>query len=133
MGQKKILVIDDEPDVICYLSTVLSDEGFEVISANSGLEGLRLACDEAPDLITLDVTMPGISGIEVLTRLRRDPRTANIPVVVVTGVASFQNITDQRELRPPDGFIPKPVDVGTLISTVEGLLTPRGASSVHRG
>ncbi len=121
---KKILVIDDEPDVVCYLSTVLADEGYEVISADNGREGLDRARAEVPDLITLDVTMPGVSGIEVLTRLRRDPRTAEIPVVVVTGVASFQTITDQRALRPPDGFLQKPVDVGALVSTVAGLLDP---------
>ncbi len=121
---KKILVIDDEPDVVCYLSTVLADEGYEVISADNGREGLDRARAEVPDLITLDVTMPGISGIEVLTRLRRDPRTAEIPVVVVTGVASFQTITDQRALRPPDGFLQKPVDVGALVSTVAELLDP---------
>ena len=71
-GRQRILIIDDEPDVVSYLSAFLEDEGFHVFTAGNGPDGLVLAREQAPDLITLDITMPGMSGIEVLTTLRRD-------------------------------------------------------------
>ena len=122
MNPRKILVVDDEPDVVCYLAAFLEDEGFEVLSASNGQEGLQLARDEAPDLITLDVTMPGMSGIEVFTLLRRDPALGAIPVIIITGVAQFTRLTEHREVRPPDGFVPKPIDLGALLETITRLL-----------
>ncbi len=119
---KKILVIDDEPDVVSYLSTFLEDEGFEVATARDGPDGLSMVRAESPDLITLDITMPGMSGIEVLTNLRRDPDLASIPVVVVTGVANFQNLTTFRGVRPPEAFMSKPVDRELLLVNIRKLL-----------
>lgn len=122
MAAEKILVIDDEPDVVSFLSTFLSDEGFEVETARDGPEGLSRARSQTPDLITLDITMPGMSGIEVLTELRRDPVLEDIPVIIVTGVTAFKDQTDFRDVRAPEGFIPKPVDLDELIRTVRQIL-----------
>ncbi len=119
---RKILVIDDEPDVVSYLSAFLEDEGFDVVSANNGPDGLTLAREETPDLITLDITMPGMSGIEVLTTLRRDENLNALPVVIITGVTSFDKLTDYRDVRPPEGFMQKPIDLAQLLSTIETLL-----------
>ena len=122
---RKILVIDDEPDVVSYLSAFLEDEGFHVLSAGNGPDGLVLAREESPDLITLDITMPGMSGIEVLTALRRDDGLCHIPVVIITGVTSFDRLTDYRDVRAPEGFMQKPIDLVHLLSTIEGILDRR--------
>ncbi|MCP4679635.1 MAG: response regulator [Deltaproteobacteria bacterium] len=121
-SKNKILVIDDEPDVVNYLSVFFEDEGFEVVTARDGRDGLAMARSESPDLITLDITMPRMSGIEVLTNLRRDPDLASIPVVVVTGVANFQNLTTFRGVRPPEAFMSKPVDRELLLANIRTLL-----------
>ena len=121
-SQKKILVIDDEPDVVSFLSTFLSDEGFQVFVARNGPDGLEKAAKEIPDLITLDITMPGMSGIEVLTTLRREPQLSAIPVIVVTGVAGFKKLMEYRKVRPPEGFIEKPIDLMLLMTSIEKVL-----------
>lgn len=118
----KILVIDDEPDVVSYLSAFLEDEGFEVLSAGNGPDGLTLAREETPDLITLDITMPGMSGIEVLTSLRRDEQLNRLPVIIITGVPSFDKLTDYRDVRAPEGFMQKPIDLDHLLSRIEEIL-----------
>jgi DNA-binding response OmpR family regulator len=123
---RKILVIDDEPDVVSYLSAFLEDEGFQVFAASNGPDGLALARDEVPDLITLDITMPGMSGIEVLTSLRRDDSLSSIPVVIITGVTSFDRLIDYRDVRAPEGFMQKPIDLVQLLSTIEGILDSPG-------
>ena len=119
---QKILVIDDEPDVVSYLSAFLEDEGFDVLEAGNGPDGLTLAREQTPDLITLDITMPGMSGIEVLTTLRRDERLGRIPVIIITGVTAFERLTDYRDVRPPEGFMSKPIDLVQLLSTIEDIL-----------
>lgn len=118
----KILVIDDEPDVISYLSTFFEDEGYEVITARDGREGLNKARNEKPDLITLDITMPGMSGIEVFTTLRREDELASIPVVIITGVANFQRLTEYRAVREPEGFMQKPINLQQLVEIVNRCL-----------
>ncbi len=123
-SRRKILVIDDEPDVVCYLSTFLEDEGFNVLTARSGSDGLAEARAKVPELITLDITMPGISGIEVLTSLRRDPLLMNIPVIIITGVSGFEKLIDYRKVRPPEGFLQKPIEPETLLEMIFKLLKP---------
>ena len=120
--QHKILVVDDEPDVVSYLSTFLEDEGFTVVSAQDGPEGIDKARAERPDLITLDITMPGMSGIEVLTVLRRDPELNPIPVIVITGVTSFRKQLSFRGVRPPEAFMQKPMDLEVLTEHLKTLL-----------
>ena len=119
---RKILVIDDEPDVVSYLSAFLEDEGIKDLTASNGPDGLTMAREEAPDLITLDITMPGMSGIEVLTTLRRDERLNGLPVVIITGVTSFDKLTDYRDVRAPEGFMQKPIDLVRLLSMIKGIL-----------
>lgn len=121
-SEKKILVIDDEPDMVSYLSTFLSDEGFDVVVAYNGIDGLARTREERPNLITLDITMPGMSGIEVLTKLRRDPDLSHIPIIIITGVAGFRELTDHRGVRPPEEFLQKPVDLEALTRAIQELL-----------
>ncbi|RLB75200.1 MAG: response regulator, partial [Deltaproteobacteria bacterium] len=84
---KKILVIDDEPDALTYIETVLTDNGFESLTTTSAIEGRRLAQEQKPDLILLDLIMPEKSGISMFRELKTDPVLKDIPVVVVSGVS----------------------------------------------
>ena len=118
----KILIIDDEPDVVSYLSTFLEDEGFTALTAKDGPGGIAAARENLPDLVTLDITMPGMSGIEVLTTFRRDPDLKKIPVIIVTGVAGIQKLMEYREVRQPEGFMQKPIDRELLLSIIHKLL-----------
>jgi len=122
--KKRILVIDDEPDIVTFLTALLEDSGYEAIQAYDGEEGLKKTQDERPDLILLDITMPEKSGVRFYRDVREDPELKSIPVVIVTGVAvEFKRfISTRRQVPPPDGFIHKPVDKQELLDTISKLL-----------
>ena len=84
MPREKILIIDDEKDLIKLVKEILELEGFEVSGAYDGEEGLRKAASEMPDLILLDIRMPGLTGFQVLERLKMNKATSHIPVVMLT-------------------------------------------------
>ena len=85
MGEKKtILILDDEPHVVTYLSTLLEDHGYATVSASNGIEGMEKIKAKQPDLITLDITMPEQSGIRFYRDLRENPDWISIPVIKVT-------------------------------------------------
>ena len=88
-GRKKVLVLDDEPNVVAYLETLLQDNGYDTVSAGDGREGMEKARSEKPDLITLDISMPEESGVRFFRELKEDPDLAGIPVVIVTGVTGY--------------------------------------------
>jgi Fe-S oxidoreductase/CheY-like chemotaxis protein len=119
---RRILVVDDEPDVVRYLSAFLSDHGFSVSTARDGIEALDKARAERPDLITLDVSMPGKSGVDVFTTLRRDPALRGIPVFIITGVVDFRRLMYYRQVLPPEGYMEKPIDPDVLLMTIRRLL-----------
>jgi Fe-S oxidoreductase/CheY-like chemotaxis protein len=122
MRGKRILVVDDEPDVARYLSAFLSDQGFVVSTAQDGVEALAKVRAEPPDLITLDVSMPGKSGVDVFTTLRREPALRGIPVFIITGVVDFRRLMYYREVQPPEGYMEKPIDPDVLVMTIRRLL-----------
>ncbi|HEA70197.1 MAG TPA: response regulator [Desulfobacterales bacterium] len=119
---KKILVVDDEPDFVTFLQTLLEDNDFEVITATSGAEALEKARSEKPDLITLDVTMPGKSGVQVYRDIRSNAETAHIPVFIVTGVVEFRQLMYQKTVQAPEGFLRKPIDHDVFLMTVNRIL-----------
>jgi two-component system phosphate regulon response regulator PhoB len=131
-GKKKILVLDDEPDVVTYLVSLFEDNDYAVVSAMDGKEGLEKARAERPDLITLDISMPEKSGIRFYRELRADNDLNAIPVVIVTGVSSTHDggtgedfkrfLEKQKHVPPPDGFIMKPIEKEELLDTVKKLL-----------
>ena len=119
----RILVVDDEPDALGYLSTVFEDNGAETLQAGDGDTALNLARNGAPDLITLDLAMPGKSGIDVFVALRSDERTRHIPVCIITGHPELRKLIYERPASPPpEGFMNKPVDDRTLLLNVRKIL-----------
>jgi len=130
-GRKKILVLDDEPNVVAYLETLLQDNGYDTVSAGDGREGMEKARSEKPDLITLDISMPEESGIRFYRELKEDPELADIRVVIVTGVTGYgykpedfqKFISSRKNIPPPDGFVPKPIERDELLKEVTTLLS----------
>jgi DNA-binding response OmpR family regulator len=125
MGKKKrILVIDDDPDIVTFLSTLLEDNGYEAIVARDGVEGLTKTQAERPDVVLLDITMPEKSGVRYYREVREDAELKSIPVIIVTGVATeFERfISTRKKVPPPDGFIFKPVDKQKLLDMISRLL-----------
>lgn len=125
--KKKILVVDDEPDVVTYLQTLYEDNGFDVITAGTGKEAFEKASNEKPDLITLDITMPEESGIRCYRDLCGDDATKHIPVIVVTGVSygykSFEKfISTRKQVPPPAAFFEKPIERELLLKKTRELL-----------
>jgi two-component system alkaline phosphatase synthesis response regulator PhoP len=84
---KKILVIEDDPTTLRLTKYTLEHEGYQVLTASNGLEGLKKARSEKPDLIMLDVMLPGIDGFEICHRLRAEPQTAQLPVLMLSAKA----------------------------------------------
>ncbi len=121
---KKVLIIDDEPDLVAYLVTFLGDMGFATVSAPDAIEGKKVAKREKPDVITLDISMPEKSGGKFLRELQEDPDIAHIPVVVVTGVMKEYKtfIHKRKHIKPPAGYISKPIDRDKLIETLRDIL-----------
>jgi len=121
---KKILIIDDEEDILLYLAAFFKDKKFGVITASNGKEGFEKALAEHPDIITLDISMPEESGIKALRELQNNPSTKNTPVIIITGVASdFKRfLADRRQVHIPEGYFEKPIDRDLLLEKVNELL-----------
>ena len=118
----KILVVDDEEDIRDFFLTVLADAGAQICEAESGDEAIRVAREHRPDLITLDLSMPGHEGIEAYCALREDPDSREIPVCVITGHPEMRALIYDRPTSPPEGFLPKPVSPEALVSTIRRIL-----------
>lgn len=120
---RRVLVVEDNPKNLKLVRDVLTHYGFEVVAATSGEEGVRLAAEVAPDLVLMDLQLPGIDGTEALRRLRVAEGTRSVPVVAVTAFA----MDDDRERALAsgfDGYLEKPISVRALPQQVEGFLGP---------
>ena len=122
--KKKILVIDDDPAIITFMTALLEDNGYDVVTAVNGAEGLEQAKNESPDLITLDITMPEKSGVRFYRDVKESEQFKDTPVIMVTGVMQeFKNfISSRRQVPPPDGYVTKPVDQALLLKTISEVL-----------
>jgi CheY-like chemotaxis protein len=123
----KILVVDDEADVTTYLAALLEDNGYTVIAAANGREGFIKAKSEQPDLILLDISMPEETGVRTYRNLCEEKKTAQIPVVILTGIShEFKRfIETRRHVPPPAGYFDKPVDRDQLLAKVQELVAAR--------
>ncbi len=125
----KILVVDDEPDIRTFLSVVLEDQGATVIQAADGDQALLLAIQEKPDLITLDLSMPGKNGGMVFEEIRNNPKIASTKVCIITGKPELRRLIYERPVPPPDGYLDKPVNEEGLLTNIRKILetkTPVG-------
>ena len=127
---KKILIVDDEPDIVSYLEMVLQDQGYDTVTAGNGNEALEMVRQEKPALVTLDITMPEASGTRFYKEMRTDPELVHIPVVIVTAVTglggdkyAYEKFISNRKLVPaPEGYFPKPIDRDEFIKAIDELL-----------
>jgi len=118
---KKILIIEDDPSISRLVDYSLRHEGYEVITAANGLEGIRKAHNEAPDLIILDVMLPGMDGFEICHRLRSEPDTAQLLILMFS--AKAQEIDKNTGLKVgADDYLPKPAAPAEIVSRVAKLL-----------
>lgn len=121
---KKILIVDDEPDVATYFEALFQDNGYQTIVAYDGVEGLKLAKSEKPDLITLDITMPVHSGVKTYGHYKSDVRLIHTPVIIITAVGESKKdfLEKLKELPEPEGFISKPIEPGQLLTLISEIL-----------
>jgi len=119
-SKKRIIYVDDDLELTQLVQTWLEDHGYEVLVANDGEEGLELILTESPDLIILDVVMPGLSGWEVVKYLRTKSAWNDVPVLMLTGIGATLN-----EMTSPlygaDGHLDKPFDLDELAAKVASL------------
>lgn len=123
---ERILVVDDLPDNRELLQTVLEIAGYVVEVAESGLSALESIASHPPDLVLLDVMMPGMNGFEVTRRLRQNPSVACIPILLVTGYSGPMP-ADEFEVEA-DGFIYKPFELNCLLGQIQTFLQQRRSS-----
>lgn len=119
--KKKILVVDDEKDIVELISFNLKRNGFDVLSAHNGHEALELAEQELPDLILLDLMMPGVDGTEVTRRLKADPRTAKIPLLMLTARSEETDVVVGLTLGADD-YVTKPFSMKILLARLNTVL-----------
>jgi DNA-binding response OmpR family regulator len=124
-AKKRILVIDDEQDVVTYLQTWLTDEGYEVETARDGIEGLEKFTTFHPDLVTLDIVMPQKTGIMFYSEIKENKRSSQVPVIILTGLQQeFRDSASGRSLKPaPDAYVAKPFSREELLETIRSLLS----------
>lgn len=124
---KRVLIVDDEPEAIDFASAVLEENGYLAIGAEDGVEGMEKVRTEKPDLILLDIMMPGKGGIAMYRDLKKDKETQDIPVIIITGVARGQRFEESMMRKDPDiplpeGYIEKPMKPDGLLKSVKELL-----------
>lgn len=136
MHAKKILVVDDEPDICVYLSRLLEDHGYAVRCAADGDQAMQAVEQDKPDLITLDLSMPHTSGVRFYRELKARPELSSIPVIFVTGITgptgspadTERFYAGRKQIPPPDAFVAKPIDPEEILQLVSRLLAEGGRS-----
>jgi CheY-like chemotaxis protein len=120
----RILVVDDDPDVVEYLSSFLEDEGYDVVVAGDERSALTEVERSSPDLVLIDVMLPGRSGLDLLVCLRRDPRWTGLPLVLVTGDDNVLKdecrsyLESHQDVKGPDRVLGKPMEREQLLSVL---------------
>ena len=124
MDKKEILVVDDEKDIVLMLKKRLTAEGYSVITAKNGTDALQLARSKCPDLIMLDLVMPGIDGGTVAQTLKEHPATENIPVIFMTALLSRNEEYKEDHVIAGNITYAKPIDSAELLARIKKLLYP---------
>ena len=121
MAEERILIVDDEEDILELVGYNLAREGYKIIKALSGEEALSLSRSEIPNLIILDLMLPGIDGLEVLKRLKKNLKTINIPTILLTAKGEESDIVAGLELGADD-YITKPFSPQILLARIRTVL-----------
>lgn len=127
---KKVLVVDDDPDVRLFTVTVLEQHGYTPLEATNGEEGKQMIKEAAPDLVILDVLMPRESGVRLYRELKTDKKLKDMPVVILSGIAEKSFLRSQKALTEfggdpipePEYYLEKPVEAEELARTIQKIL-----------
>lgn len=125
-ADRKILIVDDEPDIVMYLKLLLENSGYQVVSACDGREGLELARTEQPDLICLDIMMPKKTGVALYQEIKTDPELKKLPCIIISAYESaysfkgqaFRRMVQDRSIPEPLRFFEKPIDVPAFLGFI---------------
>ncbi len=128
-SKKTIMVVDDNQDIVAIIKTILEDKGYALQFAYSGQEAFNLLGGQKPDLIILDILMPTIDGLEVLTRLKGDPDTASIPVILLTSKVEYKDVLIGYKMGA-NYYITKPFTKGQLLEGINLVLDGDQGQSV---
>lgn len=131
MGKERILVVDDEEDILELIRHNLSKEGYDIICAQSGEDALKSAVRTAFDLMILDLMLPGVDGLEVAKRLKGDPDTRHIPIIMLTAKGEEADVVTGLELGADD-YITKPFSPRVLLARIKAVLR-RGKGAPEEG
>jgi two-component system alkaline phosphatase synthesis response regulator PhoP len=119
--QEKILVVDDEKGIVGMLRISLESDNYKVIEAYTGDGAIRKARSEAPDLILLDLILPDMTGYEICNKLRKDPKTKSIPIIMLTGMNGIADKMAGLDLGADD-YVTKPFDLKELKAKIRNVL-----------
>jgi DNA-binding response OmpR family regulator len=123
MAKTKILIVDDSADIVEMVAKRLKAQGYDTVTALNGHEALEKTVSEKPDLILLDVMMPGLDGISVGARLKEDPDTKNIPIIMVTAKGEREDIMKAIDRVGVAEYIVKPFRIDQLLEKINFVLT----------
>src|SRR3989344_267327 len=122
-GKKtKILIVEDEEILLTALSEELKQEGFEVVGAKDGVEGVAKTVSEKPDLVLLDLVMPRLDGIEALKQMKDNPEIKEIPVVILTNLSDYDKVSDALSLGAMDYLVKANYRLEELVSKIKTVL-----------
>jgi CheY-like chemotaxis protein len=121
MGDKKVLVVDDEIHIVHVVAIKLRNNGYEVLSAENGAEAFEIACKEKPDIIVTDFQMPIMTGLELIEKLRQSEQTKDIPVILLTA-RNFAVTQDQQEHLQIHKCLSKPFSPKELLGYIEDII-----------
>jgi CheY-like chemotaxis protein len=127
---KKILIVDDEEDILAYLGTLFQNNGYQTCTASNGQEALEKTKAENPDLVTLDIVMPKKSGVRYYREMKDDPHLKKTPIIIITAITGWgydkegfhKFIKSSKQVPPPEGFLSKPIDPDELLKLVKKYL-----------
>lgn len=121
-SKTKILIVEDEEILLTALSEELKQEGFQVVGAKDGVEGVEMAQSDKPDLILLDLVMPRLDGIGALKQMKEDPALKDIPVVILTNLSDYDKISDALSLGAMDYLVKANYRLEELVNKIKTVL-----------
>jgi len=122
MGVKKILIVDDDPDIRLLVDFHMSSEGYEVLEASDGMDALNIINENTVDIIITDITMPNMDGYELIRKLKESKKGIDIPIILLTGKKEEDSIITENTEYQPDEFLSKPFTKDALLKKIDKFL-----------